>query len=92
MPKSTSSVRISRLNRLLITLQNKPGLSRKELLDEVEYTSPRTLERDMRFLREEFGVRIAFLRSKGEYYLEDAGQFVLLRKSGKDGKKGEVKE
>ena len=78
MLKSTSSVRIARLNRLLTTLRDKPGIGRSELISRVEYTLPRTLERDMRFLRDEFGVRISYLRSRGGYCLESSGQFVMM--------------
>lgn len=82
MPKSTSSVRIARLNRLLTALRDKPGIGRDELISGVEYTSSRTLERDLSFLREAFNVRIVYLRSQGGYCLEDAGQFVMLYREG----------
>lgn len=82
MPKSISSLRIARMNRLLTTLRDRPGIGRSELLTTVEYTSPRTLERDICFLRDEFGVKIVYHRSQGGYCLKDVGEFVMLYREG----------
>lgn len=55
MARDLSSVRIEWLNMLLGTLRSRKHVSRNELLTSCGYVSGRTLEGDIKFLREAFG-------------------------------------
>ncbi len=77
MSKSTSSLRIERLNHLLCVLKSGQYISRSSLMTECAYVSARTLESDLRFLRETFGVKIRFSRKNMAYHLEDTGKYIL---------------
>ena len=77
MSRAMNSERIKRLNKLLKTLKSAGYLTRKDLMTGCEYVSSRTLESDLRFLRESFGAKIHYSRSKMAYILESVGDFVL---------------
>ena len=77
MSKSMSSLRIERLNRLLGVLKSCDYIPRKSLIAECGYVSARTLESDLRFLRESFGVKIRYSRRKTGYHIEDTGKYIL---------------
>ena len=77
MSRGLSSMRIERLNMLLGTLRSRDYISRDGIMTECRYTSSRTLESDIRFLREVFGARIRYSRRVMGYILEDAGKYIL---------------
>ncbi len=79
MSRSMTSERIKRLNLLLKVLRENLYISRESLLQKCSYVSPRTLESDLRFLRESFGAKIHYSRSRSGYLLENAGEFVLWK-------------
>lgn len=82
MSKDLNSVRISRLFSL-VALLSKP-VSRDEIIARLEYIGRRTLERDLKFLRDEFGVQIKFSRSKKTYTTEGARSFLVYLKLTRD--------
>ena len=77
MARSISSERIKRLNLLLKVMRENGYISRDELIEKCSYVSSRTLESDIRFMREAFGAKIHFSRSRMAYILENTGDFVL---------------
>ena len=77
--KSMSSVRIKRLNTLLKTLRDNSYITRQDLMKQCGYISGRTLESDLRFMRQSFGAKIHFSRSMMGYVLESIGDFVLWK-------------
>ncbi|HOO64860.1 MAG TPA: WYL domain-containing protein [Synergistaceae bacterium] len=77
MPRDLSSVRLARLNMLLQLLASTACLSRERLFEQLEYTNPRTLERDIAYLREEFGATIHWDYQHRGYILENSGSFML---------------
>jgi predicted DNA-binding transcriptional regulator YafY len=78
MPKDLSSIRIARLNDLVSELSTHGCLPRKELMARLEYTQGRTLERDLAYLRDQYGVEIEYDRHKGAYRLRGTGRFVAV--------------
>jgi len=78
MPRDLSSIRIARLNDLVQELSSHGVLPRKELMARLEYTQGRTLERDLAFLRDQYGVEIDYDRHKGGYRLRGMGRFLAL--------------
>ena len=79
MSKDFSSIRIRRLMSLLKYLRNKKnfGVSLKNIIHDCEYTSIRTLERDIKFLRDEFHAEIICDNSRPKkYYLLNEGNFL----------------
>lgn len=80
--KDFNSVRISRLFNL-IALLSRPIL-REEIISRLGYTGKRTLERDLKFLRDEFGVQIKFSRLHGTYSMESATNFLVYLKLTRD--------
>lgn len=78
MPRDLSSIRIARLNDLVQELSAHGILPRKELMSRLEYTQGRTLERDLAFLRDQYGVEIDYDRHKGGYRLRGTGRFLAL--------------
>lgn len=78
MPRDLSSIRILRLNDLVKELSTHGSLPRKELMARVEYTNGRTLERDLAYLRDQYGVEIEYDRHKGAYRLHGTGRFVAV--------------
>ena len=81
MPRDLSSIRIARLNDLVQELSSRPFLPRKELMSRLEYTHGRTLERDLAFLRDQYGVEIEYDRHRGAYRLSGTGRFLALSTS-----------
>ena len=77
MARDLSSLRIERLNKLLGTLRARDYISRDEIMAECGYISSRTLESDIRFLRDVFGAKIHYSRRVMKYTLEDAGKYIL---------------
>ena len=77
MARDISSMRIERLNKLLGTLRARKYTARDEIMTECGYVSGRTLEDDIRFLREVFGAKIRYSRRVMGYILEDAGKYIL---------------
>ncbi|MBQ7168911.1 MAG: hypothetical protein IJR63_03290 [Synergistaceae bacterium] len=66
-----------RLNTLLETFRSRKYVSRNELLTSCGYNSGRTLEGDIRFLREAFCAEIHFSRRAMGYVLDDVGRYIL---------------
>lgn len=78
MSSQMSSVRLGRLNSLVMEFFHDPQRSRDHLLGSLGYGSNgRALERDLKFLREEFGVDISYNRRKGLYEFHGNGNFLL---------------
>ena len=80
MAQSLSSTRIIRLNRLLGLLRDNPHVKTDVLMKKCSYSSSRTLQEDIRFLRRAFKAIIAYSRRSHGYRLEDTGDFLLLLK------------
>jgi predicted DNA-binding transcriptional regulator YafY len=85
MGKDLSSIRISRLNRLMqFFFTNRRGTTDR-ILDELGYRNGtntrrgavRALQRDLEYLRNEFQVEVGFDRSKKFYVLRGTGQYLL---------------
>ncbi|HOI81223.1 MAG TPA: WYL domain-containing protein [Synergistales bacterium] len=78
MSSQMSSVRLSRLNSLVMEFFHEPRRSREHLLAALGYGSNgRALERDLKFLRDEFGVRIWYNRRTRLYEFHGNGSFIL---------------
>ena len=77
MSSDLSSVRVSRLNSLLVKVGARPGISRAELMESLGYASARTFERDLEFLRGEFGVEIEYSPASRGYVLKGRGKFLM---------------
>ncbi len=78
MSSQMSSVRLSRLNSLVMEFFHDPRRSRDHLLEALGYGSNgRALERDLKFLREEFGVDIRYNRRTCLYEFHGNGNFLL---------------
>ena len=67
----------------MIALLTKP-IEREEIYSRLGYTGKRTLERDIKFLRDEFGVQIKFSRLHGTYSMESANSFLVYLKLTRD--------
>lgn len=78
MPRDLGSIRIARLNDLVQELSTHGFLPKKELMARLEYTQDRTLERDIAFLRDQYGVQIDYDRHRGAYCLRGTGRFVAV--------------
>ena len=77
MAREMSSLRIERLNKLLGTLRARNYISREQIITECGYISSRTLEDDIRFLREVFGAKIHYSRRVSGYILDSAGKYIF---------------
>ncbi len=77
MPRDISSVRLNRLNDLLRFFREKESVPRADLFSQLPYTQPRTLERDLAYLREQFHVQISYDFRHKAYVLKNPGTFVL---------------
>ena len=78
MPRDLSSIRIARLNDLVQELSTHGTLPKKELMARLEYTQGRTLERDLAYLRDQYGVEIEYDRHRRGYRLQGIGRFLAL--------------
>ena len=77
MPQDLSSIRLRRLNNLMLALASGDPASKQRLMRDLEYTQSRTFERDISFLRDEYAAEIAFDRKKKGYLLKGKGRFLL---------------
>ncbi len=77
MPRDISSVKLHRLNRLMGMLYAGNPVPKNVIVDTMGYTTSRTFERDLAFLREAYDVEIAYDRARGGYVLEGRGSFIL---------------
>jgi len=77
VPRDISSVRLNRLNDLLRFFREKESVPRADLFSQLPYTQPRTLERDLAYLREQFHVQISYDFRRKAYVLKNPGTFVL---------------
>jgi predicted DNA-binding transcriptional regulator YafY len=78
MPRDLSSIRIERLNDLMVELSTSRHLPKDELMSRLEYTHERTLERDLAYLRDRYGVQIDYDRDRRGYRLSGTGRFLAL--------------
>ena len=78
MPKEMSSSRIRRLNSIMERLCSKPEVSGAELRGLKGTSSSRTFQRDLQYLREEFGTEIDYDPSRDSYSLLNRGSFVMV--------------
>lgn len=77
MPRDLSTVRLARLHQLMQEFHRTPRPTRRHLVQCIGYDCERTLERDLKLLRDQFGAEIAFdLRSR-TYQMKDRGRFLL---------------
>lgn len=84
MASDVSSVRIVRLNALMRQLIMFPRLPRKELMQRLEITSARMLQRDIQYLREFYDADITYDFKKQCYKCESPGSFFLQLKLDQD--------
>lgn len=77
MPKDLSSIRLGRLNRIMMELALGDVVPKERLLCRLEYARGRTFERDLRFLRDEYAVDVAYDRRRKGYQLRGSGRFLL---------------
>lgn len=78
MPKEMSSSRIRRLNSIMERLCSKPEVGGAELRGLKGNSSSRTFQRDLQYLREEFGTEIDYDPSRDSYSLLNRGSFVMV--------------
>lgn len=77
MATDMCSVRLTRLNQLVMEFYKVSNPTRKHLYSSLGYRCARTLERDLKYLREQYGVDIRFTRSTMTYHLEGMGTFLV---------------
>ncbi|MCF4150953.1 WYL domain-containing protein [Dethiosulfovibrio sp. F2B] len=77
MPKEIGSNRIKRLNSIMEKLCSRTVLPGKDIRETAESVSARTLQRDLSYLRNEFGADILYDPSSDSYSLKNRGTFVL---------------
>ena len=77
MASDQTSIRISRLNRLMRYFLSNQEVPRLALLEYMNYSSVRTLQRDLSYLRTQNSVIISYDFSKQTYKCSDPGNFVL---------------
>ena len=77
MSGDVSSVRLARMNHLMMIFHRYRHVSREEILRSVGYTTGRTFERDVEFLRHEYGVEISYSRETRLYSLCSRGMFIM---------------
>ena len=75
MSQDTSSVRLSRLHRIMRHLAENRTTSRETLMIAAGCNSLRTLQNDLSFLRDEFMADIAYSRKRGRYEIRSTGTF-----------------
>jgi len=79
MPKDSSSVRLSRLLNLIKDFITKESINREDLYLKHGYTSKKTLQRDLNFLRYELDVQIVYDRRSRTYRLADCGPGFMVK-------------
>ena len=84
MASDYSSIRMARLNKLMHLLLSRWEVPREELLCYIGYSSARTLQRDLSYLRTENSVQVSYNFSKHTYKCSDPGNFVLCFKLSAD--------
>jgi predicted DNA-binding transcriptional regulator YafY len=77
LPRDLSSARLARLNALLQLLASTPFLSKERLFEKLDYSTNRTFERDLAYLRNEFDAQIRWDPGYKGYVLENSGTFVM---------------
>jgi len=77
LAKDMCSVRLARLNQLVMEFYKVSNPTREHLYYSLGYRCARTLERDLKYLREQYGVDIRFTRSSMSYHLEGMGTFLV---------------
>jgi len=75
MPKDMTSVRHDRLSRVMAFLQSKVKASHDEIFSVGEYSSNRTLQNDLYYLRGTYGADIKYNSRDKLYVLESSGVF-----------------
>ena len=73
MSRDMSSARHERLSRVMALLQSKTKATHDELFTAGQYPSERTLQNDLRYLRDEMGIEIIYNRANKLYILARAG-------------------
>ena len=77
MGMGMASIRMARLNNLMHYFLSYRHVSGKELLESLGYSSLRTLQRDISYLKSEYSVNISYDFSKHIYTCRDSGHFVM---------------
>ena len=77
MPKDMTSIRHDRLSKVTAFLQSKVKASHDEIYSIGEYTSNRTFQNDLYYLRGVYGADIKYDPHKKIYTMESAGTFQL---------------
>lgn len=77
MSRDLSSIRLSRLNSLVLAFYSTPRMTKQEIMNCLEYSNQRTLERDLAFLRDEYAVDIEYNRSMRQYVFHGRGKFLV---------------
>ena len=83
MPKDMSSVRYSRLLKVIALMKSKKKVTRAELEEAGKYPllepgrQNRMLQRDLQFLREELGAEIEYDYRMNEYVLKHEGSLIV---------------
>ena len=77
MPKDMTSIRHDRLSKVMAFLQSKVRASHDEIYSIGEYTSNRTFQNDLYYLRGIYGADIKYDVHKKLYVMESAGTFQL---------------
>ena len=78
MPRDLASVRLARLSDLVRLLGSRPVVSRQRLMEDLGLCNKRTLERDLLYLRDQFGAKIVWDRRHKGYKLFDPGSLTLF--------------
>ena len=77
MAKDMTSIRYGRLTEIMQLLEEKTSVTREELYRAGEYSSRRTLQNDLRYLRETWGAVISYDPKTGRYILDEPGTFLI---------------
>ena len=77
MPKDMTSIRYARLSEIMKLLQSRLKVTHDELISRGQYSNNRTLQNDLRYLRETWGAEIRYDARKKIYVLDHAGTFVI---------------
>ncbi|MBQ3450025.1 MAG: WYL domain-containing protein [Synergistaceae bacterium] len=77
MPKDMTSIRHDRLSRVMAFLQSRVRATHDEIYSVGEYSSNRTLQNDLYYLRGVYGADIKYDSHNRNYVMESAGIFEL---------------